>query len=131
MRALRSGQHRCMSTVHALPTGYLRNAWYVAEISSKVDRTPRLAGKTLGMYFGQPSTRTRISFGVAMVQQGDDSFLIAQGKVLKWSPAGYSEAETAPVEAKLLTPPSTLRAFGAGYAPALPQSAGSPKYPAA
>src|SRR5215467_7537719 len=36
----------------------------------KVDRRPRLPGRTLGMFFGQPSTRTRISFGVAIVQLG-------------------------------------------------------------
>jgi ornithine carbamoyltransferase len=36
----------------------------------KGDLTPRLQGKTLGLIFGQPSTRTRISFGVAIVQLG-------------------------------------------------------------
>ncbi len=36
----------------------------------KGDRTPRLQGRTLGLIFGQPSTRTRISFGVAIVQLG-------------------------------------------------------------
>ena len=36
----------------------------------KLDRTQRLPGRTLGLIFGQPSTRTRISFGVAIVQLG-------------------------------------------------------------
>jgi ornithine carbamoyltransferase len=36
----------------------------------RIDRTPRLQGRTLGLIFGQPSTRTRISFGVAAVQLG-------------------------------------------------------------
>jgi ornithine carbamoyltransferase len=36
----------------------------------KHDRTPRLAGRTLGMFFAQPSTRTRISFSVAVAQLG-------------------------------------------------------------
>jgi hypothetical protein len=63
----------------------------------------------------------------AMVRQGEHSFLIAQGKALKWSPAGYTEPETVPAEAKLLTPPSTLRAMAAGYAPMLHRSAGDRK----
>ena len=36
----------------------------------KGDRTPRLPGRTLGMFFAQPSTRTRISFSVAIAQLG-------------------------------------------------------------
>jgi hypothetical protein len=54
-----------------------------------------------------------------MVQDGDDSFLIAQGRALKWSPAGYTEARGVLENVKLLTPPSTVRAFAAGYRPAL------------
>jgi ornithine carbamoyltransferase len=36
----------------------------------KVDRKPRLPGSTLGLFFAQPSTRTRISFSVAIAQLG-------------------------------------------------------------
>jgi len=61
-----------------------------------------------------------------MVQDGDDSFLIAKGRALKWSPAGYTKATRALDNAKLLTPPSTVRAFAAGYRPALHPSAALP-----
>ena len=55
----------------------------------------------------------------AMVQRGDDSFLIVQGRVLQWSMEGYRKAERAIDDALLLTPPSTLRALSAGYRPLL------------
>jgi hypothetical protein len=58
-----------------------------------------------------------------MVQARDQSFLIAQGRALMWSPAGYRESEGAIEDAMLLTPPSTLRALSAGYRPILHQSA--------
>jgi len=59
----------------------------------------------------------------AMVQEGTESFLIAQGRALLWSPAGYRKAPSAIENAMLLTPPSTLRARGAGYRPVLHKSA--------
>jgi hypothetical protein len=60
----------------------------------------------------------------AMIQQGDESYLIAQGRALAWSPASYRAADNVALrEAKLLTPPSTLRALSAGYRPVLHPSA--------
>jgi len=59
----------------------------------------------------------------AMLQADGENYLIAQGRPLKWSPAGYSEAAAALDDAMLLTPPSTLHAFRAGYGPVLHPSA--------
>jgi len=55
----------------------------------------------------------------AMVQADADSFLIAQGEPMLWSPAGYDKAQRTLREVMLLTPPSTLRALAAGYRPLL------------
>jgi hypothetical protein len=59
----------------------------------------------------------------AMVQQGEESFLILQGRALQWSMAGYQKAQASLDNALLLTPPSTLRAFDTGYRPVLHPSA--------
>jgi hypothetical protein len=59
----------------------------------------------------------------AMVQAGEASFLILQGRALRWSVAGYCDADSGIDDAMLLTPPSTLRALGAGYQPVLHSSA--------
>jgi hypothetical protein len=61
----------------------------------------------------------------AMVQQGEESFLILQGRALQWSMGGYQKIEAALDDAMLLTPPSTLRALNAGYRPVLHPSAQS------
>jgi hypothetical protein len=58
-----------------------------------------------------------------MIQSGTESYLIAQGRALLWSPGGYREIRNALADAMLLTPPSTLRALGAGYRPVLHASA--------
>ena len=59
----------------------------------------------------------------AMVQAGRESFLVAQGRPLQWSISGYRKADVSIVDAMLLTPPSTVRAFLAGYRPVLHGSA--------
>jgi hypothetical protein len=55
----------------------------------------------------------------AMVQQGVESYLIVGHRALSWSPAGYGEARSEIKDAMLLTPPSVVRAFIAGYKPVL------------
>jgi len=58
----------------------------------------------------------------AMLQAGNESFVIVQGREMLWSPGGYREASNALKDAMLLTPPSTLRALDAGYRPVLHRS---------
>ena len=71
-----------------------------------------------------PVPRAELPDG-AMVRAGDESFLIAQGRAMLWSPGGYREASHAIKDAMLLTPPSTLRALDAGYSLVLHPSAPS------
>ena len=59
----------------------------------------------------------------AMLQQGEESFLLMQGGALLWSTAGYVEGARELDDAWLLTPPSTLRAMSAGYEVTLHPSA--------
>jgi hypothetical protein len=54
----------------------------------------------------------------AMVQAGDGSYLVTQGRALPWSFDGYRQARGI-TTAMLLTPPSALRALAAGYRPVL------------
>src|SRR5260221_8804650 len=60
----------------------------------------------------------------AMVQADAAYFLVVQGRALQWSMAGYGKVGQPIENAMLLTPPSTLRAMGAGYRPLLHPSAG-------
>jgi hypothetical protein len=55
----------------------------------------------------------------AMVAAEGESYLIVQGRAMRWSFAGYDATDIELRDANLLTPPSTLRALHAGYRPAL------------
>jgi len=60
-----------------------------------------------------------------MVQVGEESFLIVGGLPYLWSPSGYRAVKRDIVDARLLTAPSIVRAFAAGYRPVLHPSAGN------
>ena len=60
----------------------------------------------------------------AMVQRGENSFLIVQGRALQWSMVGYGRVDQKINDVMLLTPPSTLRTIAAGYRPVLHPSKG-------
>ena len=66
----------------------------------RADRSPRLPGKTLGLVFSQPSTRTRISFAVAIVQLGG-GFVTLTPQELQLS-RGESVSDTAHVLSRYL-----------------------------
>jgi hypothetical protein len=51
------------------------------------------------------------------------SYLISQGRRLRWSFDGYRSVNARLSDASLLTPPSTLRALASGYKPVLHSSA--------
>jgi hypothetical protein len=55
----------------------------------------------------------------AMVAIDAASYVIAGGRALEWTEGGYQNSAGTLSDAKLLTPPSTLRAFCAGYRPIL------------
>jgi hypothetical protein len=59
----------------------------------------------------------------AMVAHNDASYLMRQGQALQWSFSGYREAQHSLHDAALLTPPSVVRAFRAGYHPRFQRSA--------
>jgi hypothetical protein len=81
----------------------------------------RLEGRAKRLH-ALPAPIERLPDG-AMVALDGKSYLIANGRVLRWSFDGYREAQNPIEDAMLLTPPSTLHALSAGYRPVLHGSA--------
>jgi ornithine carbamoyltransferase len=55
----------------------------ILDAADELKASPRalLPGRTLGLFFGQPSTRTRISFSVAMAQLGGTPITLLPGEM--------------------------------------------------
>jgi hypothetical protein len=89
------------------------------EIDAVLHRERFASGKKLHPL---PMPLERLPDG-AMVQAGGESFLVVRGRALRWSTTGYHKVTLSTTDAMLLTPPSIVRAFGAGYRPVLHGSA--------
>jgi hypothetical protein len=88
-----------------------------ASAMDEVLHRERLAGRSKRLHpLSAPATALPDG---AMIAAGDLAYLIAGGRVLLWSPAGYRKAPATPRAASLLTPPATLQALAAGYSPIL------------
>src|SRR4051812_23180542 len=59
----------------------------------------------------------------AMVAAAGESYLIAKGRALRWTFAGYLACSVDLQDALLLTPPSAVKALRVGYEPVLHESA--------
>jgi hypothetical protein len=62
----------------------------------------------------------------AMIALEGEAFAVRDKQLLRWTPAGYSEAKRRPrgIEVEVLTPPSILSVLARGYAPHWHPSAG-------
>jgi hypothetical protein len=93
-----------------------------APLMDKVLHAERLDGKRKRLH-PIPGAVADLPDG-AVLAAGAASFLILGGRALRWSSGGYQRVTSQPTYDGLLTPPSTLRAFAAGYLPVLHPSAG-------
>jgi hypothetical protein len=87
-----------------------------AEIDDTLHRE-RLAGREKRLH-EIPAPIDELPDGI-MLASGGESYIVLGGEAFRWSPAGYGESASALPDARLLTPPSTVRARAAGYRPAV------------
>lgn len=134
--ALAAGHRPCAECRHARFLDFC-TAWKLAHPEDGGSRRPsadeidnRLHAERLA------SDRSKRTFTAALDELPDgvfvtleapeqQAYLVWGNRLLQWSPAGYQKRRTRPqgISALLLTPPSTVAAIRAGYAPEVHTSA--------
>jgi len=134
--ALAAGHRPCAECQHARFLAFC-NAWGLAQRDGETSARPTAQGIDDRLHAERVAPdRFKRSF-VALLDGlpdgvfvtvpvwGDKAYLVRGGYLLAWSPGGYDERRGRPkrAEVKVLTPPSTVAAIRAGYAPHVHPSA--------
>jgi hypothetical protein len=134
--ALAAGHRPCAECRHARFVAFC-NAWEQAQRDGETSARPTAQGIDDCLHAERvgPDRSKRSSVAplddvpdgviVTVAAWGDRAYLVRGDSLLAWSPGGYRERRRRPkgAEVKLLTPPSTVAAIRAGYAPEVHPSA--------
>jgi len=129
--ALAAGHRPCFFCRRRAAEAF-RSAWMTgnggnrqsAPAMDAVLHSERLANRRKRLH-ALPAPIERLPDG-AMVASGGACYVIAGGRALEWTEDGYREGAATLADARLLTPPSTVRALAAGYRPLLHPTANAP-----
>jgi hypothetical protein len=128
--ALAAGHRPCAECRHARFVAFC-NAWEQAQRDGETSARPtaqgiddRLHAERVGLDRSKRSSVAALDglpdgVIVTVAAWGNRAYLVRGDRLLAWSPGGYGERRRRPqgAEVKLLTPPSTVVAIRAGYAP--------------
>jgi hypothetical protein len=134
--ALAAGHRPCAECRHARFLDFC-NAWGHAHGDSRTSARPTAQGIDDLLHAERVAPdRSKRSFDaqlgglpdgvfVTVPAWGEEAYLVRGGYLLAWSLGGYSEGRRRPkgAEVKVLTPPSSVAAIRAGYAPEVHPSA--------
>jgi hypothetical protein len=134
--ALAAGHRPCAECRHARFIDFCM-AWKAAHRGSKNSRRPSADEMDDCLHAervspdrskrAHPASLHGLPDGVFVMlpDKQDEAWLLWKDHILKWSPAGYTQRRPRPknLSVRLLTPPSTVAAIRAGYAPEIHASA--------
>src|SRR5262249_6541227 len=134
--ALAAGHRPCAECRHARFLDFC-NAWGQAHRDGRTAARPtaqeiddRLHAERVGPDRSRRSSEAALGglpdgVFVTVPAWGGQAYLVRGDSLLAWSPGGYGERRRRPqgVQVKVLTPPSTVAAIRAGYAPEVHASA--------